>query len=164
MTDTTFVYNCKTEADTENLARSLAEVSRIGDVWALFGTLGMGKSVFSRAFVKKLTNAAEVPSPTFTLVQTYSAPDFEIYHYDLYRLKSPEEIWELNIEEAVYTGVCLIEWPEKMGAYLPKNIFKVSIVAQPSGERKIAITVNSKDKIERLQAMERCADEQINDN
>ena len=97
-------------------------------------------------------------------MQTYSAPDFEIYHYDLYRLKSPEEIWELNIEEAVYTGVCLIEWPEKMGAYLPKNIFKVSIVAQPSGERKIAITVNSKDKIERLQAMERCADEQINDN
>lgn len=161
---TTFVYNCKTESDTENLARSLAEISHVGDVWALFGTLGMGKSVLSRAFVKKLTDASEVPSPTFTLVQTYSAPDFEIYHYDLYRLKSPEEIWELNIEEAVYTGVCLIEWPEKMGAYLPKNIFKVSIVAQPSGERKIAITVNSKDKIERLQAMERCADEQINDN
>ena len=161
---TTFVYNCKTESDTENLARTLAEISHVGDVWALFGTLGMGKSVLSRAFVKKLTDASEVPSPTFTLVQTYSAPDFEIYHYDLYRLKSPEEIWELNIEEAVYTGVCLIEWPEKMGAYLPKNIFKVSIVAQPSGERKIAITVNSKDKIERLQAMERCADEQINDN
>ncbi len=161
---TTFVYNCKTESDTENLARALAEISHAGDVWALFGTLGMGKSVLSRAFVKKLTDASEVPSPTFTLVQTYSAPDFEIYHYDLYRLKSPEEIWELNIEEAVYTGVCLIEWPEKMGAYLPKNIFKVSIVAQPSGERKIAITVNSKDKIERLQAMERCADEQINDN
>ena len=161
---TTFVYNCKTESDTENLARSLAEISRAGDVWALFGTLGMGKSVLSRAFVKKLTDASEVPSPTFTLVQTYSAPDFEIYHYDLYRLKSPEEIWELNIEEAVYTGVCLIEWPEKMGAYLPKNIFKVSIVAQPSGERKITITANSKDKIERLQAMERCADEQINDN
>ena len=161
---TTFVYNCKTESDTENLARALAEISHVGDVWALFGTLGMGKSVLSRAFVKKLTDASEVPSPTFTLVQTYSAPDFEIYHYDLYRLKSPEEIWELNIEEAVYTGVCLIEWPDKMGAYLPKNIFKVSIVAQPSGERKIAITVNSKDKIERLQAMERCADEQINDN
>ncbi len=161
---TTFVYNCKTEPDTENLARSLAEISRVGDVWALFGTLGMGKSVLSRAFVKKLTAASEVPSPTFTLVQTYSAPEFEIYHYDLYRLKSPEEIWELNIEEAVYTGVCLIEWPEKMGAYLPKNIFKVNIAAMPDGGRKIAITVNSKDKSERLQAMERRADEQLNDN
>lgn len=164
MTDTTFVYNCKTEADTENLARSLAEISRIGDVWALFGTLGMGKSVFSRAFVKKLTNAAEVPSPTFTLVQTYSAPEFEIYHYDLYRLKSPEEIWELNIEEAIYTGVCLIEWPEKMWKYLPKNIFKVNITPLPDSGREIAITVNSKDKSERLQAIERRADEQINNN
>lgn len=164
MAGTTFVYNCKTEADTENLACSLAEISHAGDVWALFGTLGMGKSVFSRAFVKKLTDAAEVPSPTFTLVQTYSAPEFEIYHYDLYRLKSPEEIWELNIEEAVYTGVCLIEWPEKMGAYLPKNIFKVDITPMPDGGRKIAITVNSKDKSERLQAMEKRADEQINEN
>lgn len=161
---TTFVYNCKTETDTENLARSLAEISRVGDVWALFGTLGMGKSVLSRAFVKKLTDAAEVPSPTFTLVQTYSAPEFEIYHYDLYRLKSPEEIWELNIEEAVYTGVCLIEWPEKMGAYLPKNIFKVNITPMSDGGRKIAITVNSDDKNKRLQAMERRADEQINNN
>ncbi len=158
----TFVYNCKTEPETEKLARSLAEISGIGDVWALFGTLGMGKSVLSRAFVKHLTDAAEVPSPTFTLVQTYSAPDFEIYHYDLYRLKSPEEIWELNIEEAIYTGVCLIEWPEKMGAYLPKNVFKVNISAQPDGGRKIEINVNDKNKAERLQAMERRADEQIN--
>lgn len=158
----TFVYNCKTEPETEKLARSLAEISGIGDVWALFGTLGMGKSVLSRAFVKHLTDADEVPSPTFTLVQTYSAPDFEIYHYDLYRLKSPEEIWELNIEEAIYTGVCLIEWPEKMGAYLPKNVFKVNISAQPDGGRKIEINVNDKNKAERLQAMERRADEQIN--
>lgn len=158
---TTLVYNCKTEAETEYLAGELAKISHAGDVWALFGTLGMGKSVFSRAFVKKLTEASEVPSPTFTLVQTYSAPDFEIYHYDLYRLKSPEEIWELNIEEAVYTGVCLIEWPEKMGAYLPKNLFKVNISALPAGGRRFEIVVNSKDKKERLQICERRADEQI---
>ena len=97
-------------------------------------------------------------------MQTYSAPEFEIYHYDLYRLKSPEEIWELNIEEAIYTGVCLIEWPEKMWKYLPKNIFKVNITPMPDSGREIAITVNSKDKSERLQAIERRADEQINND
>ena len=123
-----YVYDCHKQEDTENLAQALSEISKTADVWALFGTLGVGKSVFSRAFVKNLTDTTEVPSPTFTLVQIYESIDFEIYHYDLYRLKSPEEIWELNIEDAMYSGVCLIEWPEKMGKILPvKKILKIEI-------------------------------------
>ena len=95
----------------------------------------MGKSVFARAFIQALTGAEEVPSPTFTLLQTYDAPEFEIYHYDLYRLKSPEEVFELNIEEAIYGGVCLIEWPEKMGGYLPRQALKINIAPENNGRR-----------------------------
>lgn len=147
---TKFVYNCPDENETQSLARSMAEISRPGDVWALFGTLGMGKSVFARAFIQHLTAAEDVPSPTFTLVQSYDAPNFEICHYDLYRLKSAEEIWELNMEEAMSQAVCLIEWPEKMENYLPRDIFKVQISATDNGGREIAIAVVSDEKAKRL--------------
>ena len=145
-----YIYNCKTEEETKKLAAALSQITEKGDVWALFGTLGMGKSVFARAFIKALTGAAEVPSPTFTLVQTYSAPDFDIFHYDLYRLKSPEEIWELNIEEAMYNNVCLIEWPEKMGAYLPRNVFRINIKQDKNNGRLVEIIVGAEDKIRRI--------------
>ncbi len=93
----------------------------------------MGKSVFSRAFIQHFLGNVDVPSPTFTLLQTYEAPDYEIYHFDLYRLKDPEEIFELGMEEAMYNGVCLIEWPEKMGGYLPKRAITVKITPQEEG-------------------------------
>jgi tRNA threonylcarbamoyl adenosine modification protein YjeE len=110
----------------------------------------MGKSVFARGLIQKLTDAEEVPSPTFTLVQGYDAPQFEIYHFDLYRLKDPDEVFELGFEEAVYGGVCLIEWPEKAGNWLPKDIFKLEITPYASG-RKITVDVSSEDKIKRLE-------------
>ena len=125
MADLTKIFISKYEKDTKKLAEMLAQKAKRGDVFALFGTLGMGKSVFARAFIQKLTDAKEVPSPTFTLVQQYEASDFEIYHFDLYRLKSPDEVFELGFEEAVYEGVCLIEWPEQAGNLLPRDIFKI---------------------------------------
>lgn len=155
-----YTYICKNETETENLAQSLSEISSAGDVWALFGTLGMGKSVWSRAFIRHLTKAEDVPSPTFTLVQTYPAENFDIYHYDLYRLKSPEEIWELNIEEAMYGAVCLIEWPEKAGVYLPRDAFRVEISALPDNGRKFTIMTNSEIKKTKLLAAWRKPDEQ----
>ncbi len=136
-------YICPSVEDTEKLAQKFAAVAKPGDVLALFGTLGMGKSVFARAFIKSLTSAEEVPSPTFTLLQTYDAKDFEIYHYDLYRLKSAEEIFELNMEEAMSCGVCLIEWPEKMGSYLPRKCLKINITPCGTGRK---ITLESKDE------------------
>ena len=110
---------CRNEDETVAFAQKLSQIAKVGDTFALFGTLGMGKSVFARGFVQSLTAAEEVPSPTFTLVQSYEAPDFEIYHFDLYRLKAPEEIFELGMEEALYGGVCLIEWPELIEELLP---------------------------------------------
>ena len=145
-------FICNTEEDTIRLGQKLSSIAKKGDVFALYGTLGMGKSVFSRAFVKSLTSANEVPSPTFTLVQVYEAKDFDIYHFDLYRLKSPEEIFEIGMEEALYDGVCLIEWPEKMQGYLPKNIFRLEITPYEQG-RKIKIETTDADKKLRLQEL-----------
>lgn len=136
-------FICADEKSTVELAQNIARQAAAGDVFALFGTLGMGKSVFARAFIQALSGAEEVPSPTFTLVQTYEAPAFEIYHYDLYRLKSPEEIFELDIEEAMYQNVCLIEWPEKMGAYLPRKAIRVTIAPHENG-RKITFAGDEK--------------------
>jgi len=130
-----FEFLCPDEKATSNFAVKLAGSAQRGDIFALYGTLGMGKSVLARAFIQSLTGADEIPSPTFTLLQTYEAPDFEIFHYDLYRLKVPEEVFELNIEEAMYSGVCLIEWPEKMGGYLPRSCIKITISPAESGRR-----------------------------
>lgn len=146
-------YICKTEQDTVNLGQKIATFAQKGDVFALYGTLGMGKTVFCRAFIQKLTDAKEVPSPTFTLLQTYSSENFEIYHFDLYRLKSPEEIFEIGMEEAMYDGVSLIEWPEKMGNYLPQKAFIIKILPCEEG-RKIIIDSNDTQKQQRLQKFE----------
>lgn len=150
-------YFAPDEASTIRLGQILAHFAQRGDIFALFGTLGMGKSVLARAFVQELTQAEEVPSPTFTLVQSYEAPDFEIYHFDLYRLKSPEEIFEIGVEEALYDGVCLIEWPERMGGYLPTTSFRIEIKPQGEG-REISIICHSPHKSSRLQELKALID------
>lgn len=101
---------------TQKLAEQLALQARTGDVLALKGDLGTGKTAFARFFIQACTKPAqEVPSPTFTLVQCYEGGRFPIYHFDLYRLTSPEEAFELGIEESFAEGVSLIEWPERLG-------------------------------------------------
>jgi tRNA threonylcarbamoyladenosine biosynthesis protein TsaE len=109
------------EAATGALGRSLAARMGPGDVVALWGGLGAGKSTLARAFIRALTSEDEdVPSPTFTLVQTYDGPTAPIWHFDLYRLDSPDDVWELDIEDALH-DISLIEWPDRMGRYLPQN-------------------------------------------
>lgn len=149
----TLEFNLPTEQDTIAIGKKLAHLARKGDVFALYGTLGMGKSVLARAFVQELCGNGEVPSPTFTLLQTYEAPDFDIYHFDLYRLKSPDEIFEIGVEDALYSGVSLIEWPDKMSPYLPRDVFKLELEPDGSG-RKLTITINSAEKQSRLAALE----------
>lgn len=144
------VFYSASEEDTAAVARRLALITKPGDIWALNGTLGVGKSVFARAFIQTLTGAKEVPSPTFTLVQMYVAPEFDIYHYDLYRLKRPDEIFELGVEEAFYTGVSLVEWPEKMGAFAPRNMWTVTIYTE-NDKRVIKISSEDASKMERLE-------------
>ncbi|MBR2273767.1 MAG: tRNA (adenosine(37)-N6)-threonylcarbamoyltransferase complex ATPase subunit type 1 TsaE [Alphaproteobacteria bacterium] len=143
---------CVNENDTLKLAERFAKLACRGDVFALFGTLGAGKSTFSRYFIKALTHALDVPSPTFTLVQIYEAPDFDIYHYDMYRLKNPEEAYELDIEEAFYNNVCLIEWPEKILPLLPKNIWKITIHVEKDS-RIFSIETEDADKARKLEVL-----------
>jgi len=144
------IFYAANEDETGKIAEKFAAISKRGDVWALKGTLGAGKSVFARAFIKKLCRTEEVPSPTFTLLQTYSASDADIYHYDLYRLEHPAEIFELDVEEAFYSGISLVEWPERMGGFAPRNMWNVNIEVCKDG-RKITVSTSDVEKQKRLE-------------
>lgn len=141
---------CKTEEETKLLAEKLAAIAQRGDIFALYGTLGAGKSTFSRYFIKYLSHATDVPSPTFTLLQTYDALNFEIYHYDFYRLKKPEEAYELEIEYSFFSAVCLIEWPQKIIPLLPRDVWKITITTN-NNYRIFSMELSSKEKINRLE-------------
>ena len=111
-------------AATERLAAAVAGQLRPGDIVALSGELGSGKTTFARALIAAIADRRhvpreEVPSPTFTLVQAYEFPSLPVWHFDLYRLKRPDEAFELGIEDAFANAVSLIEWPERLGPLLP---------------------------------------------
>lgn len=121
------------EAATETLGRRLAELARAGDVIALEGPLGAGKTTLARSFIRSLTDPAEeVPSPTFTLVQTYRGRSGAIAHFDLFRLTRADEALELGIEEAYADGIVLIEWPERLGGALPAR--RLALRLEPGTE------------------------------
>ena len=130
----------KNEKATEDLAQKLAVLAKIGDVIYLKGTLGMGKSSFARAFIRSLSNTQnlEVPSPTFTLVQTYESLSKPVWHFDLYRLESPEEIDEIGIDEALSSAISLIEWPERLGGLSFANTLILTLEPGDNSEARIA--------------------------
>src|SRR5690349_14429876 len=108
------------EAATQALGAALAKALRAGDAVCLSGPLGAGKSSLARALIRALTAPdEEVPSPTYTLVQAYQGPDFEIAHFDLYRLEGPDEARELGLDDALKHGAAVIEWPQRLGGALP---------------------------------------------
>jgi tRNA threonylcarbamoyladenosine biosynthesis protein TsaE len=115
------------EAATAALGAALAHRVRPGDVLTLAGPLGVGKTSFARAFIAALGVRDEVPSPTFTLVQTYETAIGTVWHFDLYRLTGPDEVHELGLDEALVDGIVLIEWPERLGALLPRERLDVAL-------------------------------------
>ncbi len=116
------------EAATAALAARIAAVAIAGDVIALKGELGSGKTSFARAFIRARGGGGEVPSPTFTLVQVYELADASIWHLDCYRLRQPDEAWELGIEDAFHDGISLIEWPERIAALLPRDRLEITLL------------------------------------
>jgi tRNA threonylcarbamoyladenosine biosynthesis protein TsaE len=123
------------QAATARLAAGLAPHGRRGDVIALEGDLGAGKTTFARAFLEALGVAEEVPSPTFSLVQLYETPALEVWHFDLYRLTEPDEVWELGFEEARAAGLALVEWPERLGPHLPADRLHLVFAHDGAGRR-----------------------------
>jgi tRNA threonylcarbamoyladenosine biosynthesis protein TsaE len=145
-------------ADADMTARAggvLASLARPGDILALWGDLGAGKTTLARGFIAALVPAQEaVPSPTFTLVQTYPADidgqAVEIWHFDLYRLKAAEEAYEVGIEEAFAEGISLIEWPERLGSLLPRRRLDVTLSPAGSGDSRGLTIAGNGDWAKRL--------------
>lgn len=134
-----FVRDCAAEAETAQLGAALARLARAGDVICLEGPLGSGKTVLARGFVQQAAGAAvEVPSPTFNIVLTYAAAPAQVWHFDLYRIADPAELWELGVEEAFATGISLVEWPERLGDQVPADALWLRLETLADGSRRIA--------------------------
>ncbi len=131
----------KSENDTIEFAIKIAAQLEKGSIIALSGDLGSGKTFLCRQIIKYLCGSTtKVISPTFNLLQIYQAQNFEIYHFDLYRLKHPEEIYELGLEEALSNHVCLIEWPEIINNILPKDTISIKISIADNDSRFVKVS------------------------
>ena len=129
---------------TARLAGMLAGIARTGDVIGLAGTLGTGKTTFARDFINARADRAglgpvEVPSPTFTLAQSYDIGTVAIHHFDLYRLEAADDALELGIEEGWADGIALIEWPERLGPLLPSRTLVVTFELGAAPEARRAV-------------------------
>ena len=135
----TFSLPLPDEAATERLGARLAARLRPRDVVALEGGLGAGKTTLARAILRAAAQEPTliVPSPTFTLVEVYETGRGSFWHFDLYRLDEPEQVFELGWEDARIDGVALVEWAERLGALLPRERLTVSLSIQ--GEGRLAI-------------------------
>ena len=130
-------------AATTRLGFLLAEAAGAGDVIALSGPLGAGKSVLARGIVLALCpDEADIPSPTFTLVQTYEpAAGPTLMHFDLYRLDSAEEALDLGIEDSFVEAVCVVEWPERLGPWLPRGALRVTLTPDDAAPATRVVTL-----------------------
>ena len=124
-------------AATRNLGRRIAARLGRGDTVLLQGDLGSGKTTLARAILAALGVSEAVPSPTFTLVQTYETPRLTVSHYDLYRLKRAEELDELGLEEALEDGAALVEWPERAQERMPADALTVHLAAEPERRARL---------------------------
>ena len=131
-------FRLEGEAATARLGAAVAAELKPGDVVCLSGPLGAGKSSLARGLIRALTSPDEdVPSPTFTLVQLYEGRP-SLAHFDLYRLTSPEEAFELGLDEALEDGAAVIEWPQRLEGRLPPDRLDIEIAFDETGEGRRA--------------------------
>jgi tRNA threonylcarbamoyl adenosine modification protein YjeE len=134
------------------LAEDVAFAARPGDLITLSGELGAGKTTFARAFIRALANGSheEIPSPTFTLVQTYATARMPVAHFDLYRLSMPSELDELGLDHALKGGLALVEWPERAGGILPHSRLDIALEDDDDGATRRITLVGHGDWEARL--------------
>lgn len=126
---------------TETLGRGLAARLRAGDVVALFGDLGAGKTTLARGILAGLGHGGEVASPTFPIVIPYETPGLPVWHVDLYRIEDPAEIEELALDEALQDGALILEWPERMGHALWPHSLRLTLRREGAGARILTAEV-----------------------
>ena len=136
MTAPKLEFDLPTEDATAAFAGQVGKILTSGDTILLSGPVGAGKSFFSRSLIRSRTGTTEdIPSPTFTLVQTYPHESGDIWHCDLYRLTDVDEVIELGLDEAFDTAICLIEWPDRLGSACPVNALHLTFQADEAGHR-----------------------------
>jgi tRNA threonylcarbamoyl adenosine modification protein YjeE len=140
------------ETTLARLAEDVAFAARPSDLITLSGQLGAGKTTFARAFIRTLANGGqeEIPSPTFTLVQTYATARMPVAHFDLYRLSMPSELEELGLEHALQGGLALVEWPERAGGILPHSRLEITLEDDDHGATRRVTLVGHGDWEARL--------------
>jgi N-acetylmuramate 1-kinase len=163
--DYSFTAAIADEAATYSLMTDVAAVIEPGDVITLSGDLGAGKTTFARALIRYLAGdeTVEVPSPTFTLTQSYALPRFTVVHADLYRLAGSAELTELGFDDAPEGAVTLVEWPDRAGGLLPANRLDIALTLEPQngpGARNVRITGYGRfaPRAERILAIRRFLD------
>lgn len=122
------IYESNSPEETFNIAKVLGEKAQPGEIYTLDGDLGVGKTVFAQGFAKGIGVTDYVNSPTFTIVQVYEDGRLPLYHFDVYRIADPEEMYEIGYEEYFFgEGVCLVEWAGLIEELLPSEIKKIQI-------------------------------------
>lgn len=121
-------FESNSDTDTRQFAKDLGKKAKAGQVYALIGDLGVGKTVFTQGFAEGLEISEWINSPTFTIVQEYVDGRLPFYHFDVYRIGDPEEMYEVGFDDYVYgEGVSLIEWANRIGEILPEDVITVRI-------------------------------------
>ena len=135
------IFETRNEQETIAVATRLAACAKAGDVFLLDAPMGAGKSVFARGFIRALCGQdTDVPSPTFTLVQSYECNTAQLWHFDLYRLETPDEVLNIGWDDALSgDAICLIEWPQKAGEYLPPHARHILIEITGENARRICV-------------------------
>jgi len=133
----------QTPEDSLALGRRLAELARPGDVIALSGPLGAGKTSIARGLLAALGLQEEAPSPSFAIVQPYEPPEvrFPVLHVDLYRIDDPSEAEELGLDDARYDSLLVVEWPERLGTAAWHDALWLSLDVAPDGARVLTAKV-----------------------
>ncbi len=138
--ETVIINNLK---ETTSFAKKFAKLLQGGEIILLNGDLGAGKTTFTRQVLKALGVKGEVTSPTFTIMREYSTKKFNIYHFDMYRIKSPDEVREFGLEDYIYSGdkrsLVFIEWSENIKEMLNGNFIEINISLIDEQKRKFEI-------------------------